>query len=472
MALESAELVECRACAPLIVSAGERYSTWGPIYPRVMAQDDAALGTCAAGGSPNRSLPHEKEFDIAFGEDALRTEGVLRPASIPAVRVLPMNLNEFPGYAAIQTLQTGYFMKELPKSNQGYFWYRTRGLSAEPGTKVLFQCGNRIIASATFVKAERFRKPQNGYSGRLLFDSSSIQIFDPVEAARLRHVWPGLTRLSHTKYKLDPSRYSTFERMLTGVSPQSHAEKIMAAVARITAPDGQKNFSRSDIRLEAGIDPKTWTASFGPIFQGMRADQPGGAPMVADKFRNVFCRLSRDRHSLTDYGRELLFPGMSPDGPATRQLALASEDLDKAGFFSPKGMFDQRDRQMRAVVQRRGQPGFRRKLIAAYGACAVTGYNAPAALEAAHIVPYSGPKSDHVCNGLLLRSDIHTLFDLGLLSIHPTRLTVVLADTLRESSYSDLHGKKLALPKKPEWRPNSKALGLRWAQTDIETICR
>ena len=53
-------------------------------------------------------------------------------------------------------------------------------------------------------------------------------------------------------------------------------------------------------------------------------------------------------------------------------------------------------------------------------------------LEAAHISPYRGEDDNHVENGLLLRSDIHTLFDLDLLGIDPERLRVVLHQDLVE----------------------------------------
>ena len=45
------------------------------------------------------------------------------------------------------------------------------------------------------------------------------------------------------------------------------------------------------------------------------------------------------------------------------------------------------------------------------GRCAITGYDVEEALQAAHIVPYLGPQSNTVNNGLLLRADVHNLFD-------------------------------------------------------------
>jgi len=45
-------------------------------------------------------------------------------------------------------------------------------------------------------------------------------------------------------------------------------------------------------------------------------------------------------------------------------------------------------------------------------------------LEAAHIKPYRGKTDSHLENGLLLRADLHTLFDLNLIGVEPDTLTV------------------------------------------------
>lgn len=107
-----------------------------------------------------------------------------------------------------------------------------------------------------------------------------------------------------------------------------------------------------------------------------------------------------------------------------------------------------------AVAQRQGQGAFRAKLLEAYGqCCAITGCNAVAVLEAAHILPYRGEHTHRADNGLLLRSDLHTLFDLGLLWITEAH-TVAIADTLRGTDYEGLDGQALRLPAQMEHHPN------------------
>lgn len=115
---------------------------------------------------------------------------------------------------------------------------------------------------------------------------------------------------------------------------------------------------------------------------------------------------------------------------------------------------DGRVRELRAVVLRRGQPMFRERLLHAYGGrCAVTGCGLAEVLEAAHIVPYRGEHTQRVDNGLLLRADIHTLFDLGRLWIDEN-LKVRLSPTLLQSDYATLEGTALLMPASTEDRPH------------------
>ena len=77
------------------------------------------------------------------------------------------------------------------------------------------------------------------------------------------------------------------------------------------------------------------------------------------------------------------------------------------------------------VRVRRGQGEFRRRLIARFGAeCAVTGPLPLEALEAAHLYRYADHSRHEIGGGLLLRHDIHALFDVGLLSVDNDRVRI------------------------------------------------
>jgi len=99
------------------------------------------------------------------------------------------------------------------------------------------------------------------------------------------------------------------------------------------------------------------------------------------------------------------------------------------------------DRRKGSVIRtlREGQAAFRQALMEAFGAkCMVTGESLASVLEAAHIRPYHGSSSNTLENGLILRVDIHRLYDSHQLSIDPQTLEIFIAEDLKDSSYSNL----------------------------------
>ncbi|WP_085700743.1 HNH endonuclease [Pseudomonas sp. B26(2017)] len=133
------------------------------------------------------------------------------------------------------------------------------------------------------------------------------------------------------------------------------------------------------------------------------------------------------------------------------------------GTFDPADVTDSRERTFAAIVQRRGQTRFRTMLLKAYKSrCAITGCEVEPALEAAHIHPYQGDHTDVISNGLLLRSDIHTLFDLGLIWIEPTNLSIQISESIRKcSEYASLDQRLLSLPESVSDHPSQAALEFR-----------
>ena len=133
-----------------------------------------------------------------------------------------------------------------------------------------------------------------------------------------------------------------------------------------------------------------------------------------------------------------------------------------------KAAFDARRRVLAAIVRRQGQGAFRQQLLLAYeGRCAVTGCDVEAALEAAHIEPYQGPHSNDMANGLLLRADVHTLFDLGYLAVDVATMTICLAPHLMDSAYELLAGAPVRLPAQGYARPSATALEHHRAWTGL-----
>jgi len=114
---------------------------------------------------------------------------------------------------------------------------------------------------------------------------------------------------------------------------------------------------------------------------------------------------------------------------------------------------------------RAGQRWFRENLMNLYGAkCAITGWGPPEVLESAHILWHSESGLNDNGNGLLVRSDLHTLFDTGLLRIDPSRLVVVLDPALEGTPYWEMDGAPLR-PRVDGSQPRLEYLEARWSSS-------
>lgn len=143
-------------------------------------------------------------------------------------------------------------------------------------------------------------------------------------------------------------------------------------------------------------------------------------------------------------------------------IQLSERELARLQTFDPDSGKAGRNQVIESIIRRRGHPSFRQQLLAAYEyRCAITNFNAIDSLEAAYIIPYRGKFTHHPSNGLLLRADLHTLFDLGKIAIDTRSMSVILADDLVESSYKILHGRPLRYPRSEEQRPSTEALDLQ-----------
>ena len=112
---------------------------------------------------------------------------------------------------------------------------------------------------------------------------------------------------------------------------------------------------------------------------------------------------------------------------------------------------------------RLGQGTFALSLLDAYDSrCAVSGERTRPVLEAAHIMPVERGGVHSVDNGLVLRVDIHKLFDKGYVTVTPKGQFLVskaLKDDWRNGRiYYDLHGQKVREPERVEYRPATEFL--------------
>ncbi len=133
--------------------------------------------------------------------------------------------------------------------------------------------------------------------------------------------------------------------------------------------------------------------------------------------------------------------------------------------FDPDSLEDGRSRIVASIIRRQGQQDFRRKLLDAYNKqCAITRCPTLWVLEAAHITPYRGARTNVVSNGLLLRADVHTLFDLALISIAPDSMTIRVSQRLVDDSYLALEGRSIVIPRHSISRPNRDAIARHFKQ--------
>jgi hypothetical protein len=142
---------------------------------------------------------------------------------VPAVRILPMS-DKLEGFRqrSIADVQQRLFLRDLPRCG-GRFRYPRMGLSAASGTIVLFQFKARIIASAVFLRDEKFTRPRRGCAGAMHFDPASIRTFAAIDAATMRQVWPAFRAFGHVKQHLHPMRYRMLKRWLKHVArPVAH----------------------------------------------------------------------------------------------------------------------------------------------------------------------------------------------------------------------------------------------------------
>ena len=117
----------------------------------------------------------------------------------------------------IADVQSKLFLRDLPQCG-GRFRYPSSGLNADPGTILLFQYQARIIATARFLRDERFEKPVGGCAGAIYVEVASIRTFEPVDLATMRKAWPGFRAFGHVKQHLNPTNFGRFKRGLKNVA--------------------------------------------------------------------------------------------------------------------------------------------------------------------------------------------------------------------------------------------------------------
>jgi hypothetical protein len=190
---------------------------------------------------------------------------------------------------------------------------------------------------------------------------------------------------------------------------------------------------------------------------------PAGSAEISRMSAESIDRIEADFGGIERFVRRRLL-NTSVGGPVldmSGMIRISERDMAKLQLLEPQNSKEGRQAVIDTIIKRRGHPGFRQALLDAYEhRCAITNFTAVDALEAAYIVPFRGKSTHHASNGLLLRADVHTLFDLGKIAVDTKTMSVVICDDLMETSYRILAGRPLRYPRDESQRPSPEALDL------------
>jgi hypothetical protein len=157
---------------------------------------------------------------------------------------------------------------------------------------------------------------------------------------------------------------------------------------------------------------------------------------------------------------EWQYPGR--EGKEVNVTGSLSAPPDPGSYKGQRGKL----RRTFTLTVRGAQGRFRVLARATYGdKCAISGCDISEALEAVHIDPYENSSQHHPCNALLLRKDLHALFDASLIAINPKTGRAEFASSLRRyKQYATLHKKRVARPVGGYelYAPDKNAILRRW----------
>jgi hypothetical protein len=206
------------------------------------------------------------------------------------------------------------------------------------------------------------------------------------------------------------------ESFSAGISPESSTFTVKAAIecGRLVSSISTKmsNYKHLDPRVEGGlkngakIDKITWEEYYLPEMR----------KIDVQKLRQDIANESKD-YEFTFVIEENSEPASEPNIPN-----------------------DENRRQAYARRVRKGQSRFRKALITLYDSrCAFTKTNEETVLEACHIISHAKTGDNSLDNGLLLRSDIHVLFDEHLVTLANDGISVCVRQDVTAPEYAKLN---------------------------------
>ncbi|MEQ8434088.1 MAG: HNH endonuclease [Oceanicaulis sp.] len=222
-----------------------------------------------------------------------------------------------------------------------------------------------------------------------------------------------------------------------GVASESH---LVTAIAKYRETRDTANYSQIGCRILAD-----------PVF----FDPPDWFEVPEDWSNNIVTGKvygTSDRHGQALYDRISERIGDRPMSSRPESDPWGVSDTEQARFGEPV-----------ITRPRLGQGAFRVNVSDAYRhSCAITDTKVLPALDAAHIRPYAIGGDHSVQNGILLRKDVHSVFDAGFATFDE-EWRFIVSPRVKEvfnngNEYRRLHGKQLALPERKEFWPSAEHL--------------
>lgn len=294
-------------------------------------------------------------------------------------------------------------------------------------------------------------------------DPEAVYRYDS-NVANHRQVEPG--DIVFIRSRSDVLGIAEIERILVGTGqkdrlrcPHCQATNIKRRLTK-SPPWGCKNGHFFDEPVNEPVSVTTYEALYGGSFRRVRSD------LTVGRLHEAVLRPS-DQMSIKELDLARLEPFLGRDNAIDALLKrfVAEMCVPQGGAETPPdnpaSRIEERRRVLREISLRRGQVQFRERLIRRYGLrCQISGYDFAPAVEAAHIRPYAACQDNGEGNGLLLRSDLHTLFDLGFIGIDPATWRVSFHPACLCAGYAAYDGAMLFI--NGTSGPDTEALAERW----------
>lgn len=157
------------------------------------------------------------------------------------IRILPMSkILEFQDYSA-EDIQQKYFLGDLIKGQKGFYFFRKNGMNCAPGSIILFQFDNEIVASGTLKAIHKYDNPIDDiYKGSYEFFTDSIEVFYPISLQEFRVAVPAIKRFSQANQKISFSNLDNINNLIDIKKIGTDLDHIWEGELKIYIDGGKK----------------------------------------------------------------------------------------------------------------------------------------------------------------------------------------------------------------------------------------